>query len=272
MGTPETPVEVRNSTVAMVQPRGNLSKYLNIVRALAVADFRLKYHDSVLGYIWTMLNPMLMFGVYYFVFTVVFPSRIQDYPIFLLIGIFNFAFFQDCTFSAMNSIGNKSGLMKKIYFPRSIIVFASSGTSLLSYLINFVVLLGIIFFLKGIPPLVWLIPVPVICLIIFTIGVSFLLASLYAYFRDMGQIWGVFLLAIFWLSPIVFDVDALPPSISQFVYFNPLTRIFGLFRHYLLYNYFEFRFMAMTVVYSCLTFVMGFVIFTKNESKLPELF
>ncbi|HUL43494.1 MAG TPA: ABC transporter permease [Bacteroidota bacterium] len=266
------PIEAGSSAVAVTRPRSNFSKYLNIVRSLAVADFRLKYHDSVLGYVWTMLNPILMFGVYYFVFTDVFPSRIQNYPIFLLIGIFNYAFFQDCTFSAMNSIGNKSGLMKKIYFPRSIIVFASGGTSVLSYLINFVVLLGIIFSLEGIPRLAWLIPIPVICLLVFTMGVSFLLAALYAYFRDMGQIWGVLLLAIFWLSPIVFDVDALPPSISRYVYFNPLTRIFGLFRHYLLYNYYEFRFMGMTVVYSFLTFIIGFLVFTKNESKLPELF
>src|SRR5512140_3212685 len=117
-------VEARtNGTVAPTpqarRSRGDFSRSLNIARELAVADFRLKYHDSVLGYIWTMLNPVLMFGVYFFVFTKVFPSHIQDYPIFLLIGIFNYAFFQDCTFSAMNSVGNKSGLMKKIFFPRS---------------------------------------------------------------------------------------------------------------------------------------------------------
>jgi ABC-type polysaccharide/polyol phosphate export permease len=110
----------------------NLAKYVNIVRELAVADFRLKYHDSALGYLWSMLNPLLMFGVYYFVFTRVFKSTVQDYPIFLLIGIFNYAFFQDCTFSAMNSLSGKSSLMKKIYFPRAIIVFASSSTCIFS--------------------------------------------------------------------------------------------------------------------------------------------
>src|SRR5258706_10517013 len=80
-----------------------LRKYLNIIRELAVADFRLKYHDSVLGYVWSMLNPMFMFAVYYFVFTKIFKSAVQDYPLFLLIGIVSYAFFQDCTFSAMNA-------------------------------------------------------------------------------------------------------------------------------------------------------------------------
>src|SRR5438093_12912489 len=87
----------------------NLSKYINIVRELAVADFRLKYHDSALGYIWSMLNPMLMFAVYYFVFTRIFKSAIPEYPLFLLSGIISYAFFQDCTFSAMGALSQKSG-------------------------------------------------------------------------------------------------------------------------------------------------------------------
>src|SRR6267378_3584328 len=114
---------------------GNLAKYVNIVRELAVADFRLKYHDSALGYVWSMLNPMFMFAVYYFVFTKIFPSNIQNFPLFLLAGVISYAFFQDCTFSAMNALAGKAGIMKKIYFPRSIIVFASSLTCTLTFLI-----------------------------------------------------------------------------------------------------------------------------------------
>ncbi|MBI1803917.1 MAG: ABC transporter permease [Ignavibacteriae bacterium] len=250
----------------------NLTKYINIVRELAVADFRLKYHDSVLGYIWSMLNPMLMFAIYYFVFTRIFPSTIQYYPIFLLIGILSYAFFQDCTFSAMNSLSAKSGLMKKVYFPKSIIIFSSTSTCVLSYVINTLILLLLVGMLKGFSPLVLLLPIPIACLIIFSAGVAFLLATLYAYFRDMGQIWGVLVLVIFWISPIVFDVDKLPPLVVTAEYFNPLTRIFGLLRHYLLYDYFNLRFLLMTVLYSVATFILGFFVFQRSEKRLPELF
>src|SRR5438552_2055993 len=78
--------------------RNDLRKNINIVRELAIADFRLKYHDSALGYIWSMLNPLLLFAVYYFVFTRIFKSALPHYPVFLLIGIVNYSFFQDCTF------------------------------------------------------------------------------------------------------------------------------------------------------------------------------
>src|SRR5579862_9653212 len=137
-----------------------MPKYINIVRELAVADFRLKYHDSVLGYIWSMLNPLLMFGVYYFVFTKIFPNKIPNFPLFLLVGIVNYTFFQDCTFSGMTSIMAKSGIIKKIYFPRSLIVYAAASTSVISYLINTTVLCVLIFFVHGFTPLALLCFIP----------------------------------------------------------------------------------------------------------------
>ena len=79
-------------------------------------------------------------------------------------------------------------------------------------------------------------------------------------------------MVIFWVSPVVFDVDTLPHSISAIVYFNPLTRIFGLIRHYTIYNYFDLRFLAMTILYSAVTFVIGYLVFRKHEDRLAELF
>jgi ABC-type polysaccharide/polyol phosphate export permease len=82
----------------------------------------------------------------------------------------------------------------------------------------------------------------------------------------------VMTLMIFWVSPVVFNVENLPPSISTIVYFNPLTRIFVLLRHYLLYNYFDMRFLLMTILYSILTFTAGYFVFKKYQDNLPELF
>jgi ABC-type polysaccharide/polyol phosphate export permease len=261
-----------------IRPQGELQRsttarrHINIIRELAIADFRLKYHDSALGYIWSMLNPMFMFGVYYFVFTRIFHSEIPLYPLFLLTGIISYAFFQDCTFSAMNSLSSKSGIMKKIFFPKTIIVFSSSLTCVFSYLINLGVLILLVAVMKGFSPLALLIVVPIFCLFLFSVGVAFLLSTLYAFFRDMGQIWNVLVLVIFWLSPVVFNVETLPEPVSTLVYFNPLTRIFVLMRHYLLYDYFDLRFVTMTVVYSSIFFLSGYFLFRRYEHKFAELF
>jgi len=264
--------EGNNTSSERSLKRIRFSKYLNIVRELAIADFRLKYHDSALGYIWSMLNPMFMFAVYYFVFTKIFTSKIDHYPLFLLVGVISYAFFQDCTFSAMVALSARAGIMKKLYFPRSIIIFAAAYTCTISYLINTAVLFVLVFLMKGFTLLVFLTPIALLCLIIFSVGVAFVLATLYSYFRDMSQIWGVLVLAIFWLTPIVFNADALPAPISTFVYFNPLTRIMGMIRHYLLYNYFDLRFLLMTILYSVVAFAIGFFFFLKHEDKLSELF
>ena len=106
----------------------------------------------------------------------------------------------------------------------------------------------------------------------FSSGMAFLLAALYAHYRDMAQIWNVLSLALFWISSVVFNADLLPARISSLVYFNPLTRVFALMRHYLLYNYFDVRLLFLTILYSVFTFIIGFWIFKRNESKLPELF
>lgn len=255
-----------------VERSSTMRRYVNIVRELAVADFRLKYHDSALGYIWSMLNPMFMFGVYYFVFTHIFHSDIPEYPLFLLTGIISYAFFQDTTFSAMNSLATKSGIMKKIYFPKTIIVFSSALTCIFSYLINLSVLMLLVAISKGFTAMVLLVVIPILCLFLFSLGIAFLLSTLFAFFRDMGQIWNVLVLMIFWLSPVVFNVETLPEPVSTLVYFNPLTRIFVLMRHYLLYNYFDFRFVLLTVIYSSIFFIVGYFLFRKYEHRFAELF
>lgn len=275
MGIPEVTSStnvVKKPTTGSPFKSNNVAKYYNIVREMAITDFRLKYHDSALGYIWTMLNPLLMFGVYYFVFTKIFPSKIPNYPLFLLIGIFTYAFFQDCTFSAMNALAGKAGIMKKIYFPKTIIIIASSSTCTFSFIINLTALIVLIVFVKGISFWVFLLPIAILCMILFSTGIGFFLGAMYAYFRDMAQIWGVVVLVLFWLSPIVFDVETLPEQISTFVYLNPLTRILGLMRHYLLYDFFDLRFLLMTIFYSLLSLLIGYFFFKKHEHKLSELF
>jgi ABC-type polysaccharide/polyol phosphate export permease len=172
----------------------------------------------------------------------------------------------------MNSLSSKSGIMKKIFFPKTIIVFSSSLTCVFSYLINLGVLILLVAVMKGFSPLALLIVVPIFCLFLFSVGVAFLLSTLYAFFRDMGQIWNVLVLVIFWLSPVVFNVETLPEPVSTLVYFNPLTRIFVLMRHYLLYDYFDLRFVTMTVVYSSIFFLSGYFLFRRYEHKFAELF
>lgn len=244
--------------------------YRDIIREFAVADFRLRYHDSVLGYVWFLLSPALMFSIYYLIFTRVIFVRIPDYALYLLLGIIGYNFFKDCTFSAMYSLHSKASIIKKVYFPRYLIVYSSTLTAFFSLFANFCIVLTVCFIIHGVSPLVFLIPIPVICLILFSAGVGFLLTILYVHFRDLGQIWDVLVLAIFWITPVVYNIDALPESTQIIVFLNPLARIFMLFRHYLLYDYFDLRFLLITIGISLLIYVVGFYVFRKYQDQIAE--
>jgi ABC-type polysaccharide/polyol phosphate export permease len=253
-----------------MEPSGSLRKSFDIVREFAIADFRLRYHDSMLGYLWFLLSPALMFGVYYFVFTQVIYINISDYALYLILGIVSYNFFQDCTFSAMYSLAAKSHIIKKIYFPRYLVILASSTTAIFSLLVNLTIILIAVLIARGIPSLLWLIPIPVICLLLFSTGVGFILSALYARFRDLSQIWNVLVLAIFWLTPVVYDVTSLPESTQIIVFLNPLARIFMLFRHYLLYDFYNAQFLLITIGSSLTMFVLGLLAFVKVQDRLAE--
>jgi lipopolysaccharide transport system permease protein len=251
--------------------RSRLIRYRDIIREFAVADFRLRYHNSALGYLWFLLSPLLMFGIYYFVFTEVLYVGIQDYGLYLILGIIGYNFFQDCTFSAMLSLVAKAPIIKKIYFPRHLIIFASSTTGLFSFAVNLAIVSLIVLVIRGFPPLFLLTLIPLVCLLLFSTGVGFLLAILYARFKDINQIWTVLVLAIFWITPVVYNVTALPESTQIIMFLNPLARILMLFRHFLLYDFFDLQFVLITVVASLAVFLLGFLIFRKFQHTLAEL-
>ncbi len=244
--------------------------YKDIVREFAIADFRIRYHDSVLGYVWFLLSPALMFSIYYFVFTRVIHVGIPEYALYLLLGIVSYNFFQDCTFSAMLSMGVKAPIIKKVYFPRYLIVFSSTLTAIFSLLANFCIVLIVCFFVHGVSPFVLLIPIPLICLILFSTGMGFVLAILYVHYHDLAQIWYVLAMALFWATPVVYSVDALPESTQIIVFLNPLARIFMLFRHYLLYDFFDLRFLLITIGSSLLMYIIGFYVFRKYQDEIAE--
>lgn len=260
-----SPMQMRRRTTA-----ARVINSWDIVWELATADFRLRFHDSIVGYFWFLLSPALMFGIYYFVFTEVIFIGIPSYALYLILGIISYNFFQDCTFSAMYSLTAKAQIIKKIYFPRYLIIFASSMTGIFSLLVNLGIVMIVVLIVRGVPALSWLIPLPFLCLLLFSTGVAYLLATLYVRFRDLAQIWNVLVLAIFWLTPVVYSVTALPESTQIIVFLNPLARIFMMFRHYLLYDFFNFQFLIITIASSIAMFIVGFAVFQKQQHKIAE--
>jgi ABC-2 type transport system permease protein len=134
----------------MIDIKNNRYKYFELIRELAITDFKLKYQGSVFGYLWSLVKPLAYFAVLYTVFTKVFHigSDIPHYPIYLLFGVMTFSFWGETTAMAMSSIVYKGDLIRKVYFPRIVLVISSTLTSLITYSLNLLVLM-LFAYLKG---------------------------------------------------------------------------------------------------------------------------
>lgn len=202
--------------------------YYELIRELAVNDFKLKYNNSILGYFWSLLRPLALFGILYLVFSIFLRlgGGVENYQFYLLIGIVIWMFFAEVTLLSMQSIVNKANLVQKIYVPKIIIIIATSLTSLMTFLLNLVVffILMAIFGLNLQYSIIWFI-FYVLELYLLAFGLSLLLATLYVWFRDLAHIWEILLQILFYATPIIYPVSVIPLKYQKIIFLNPIAQI-----------------------------------------------
>ncbi|WP_320670271.1 ABC transporter permease [Patulibacter defluvii] len=207
---------------------GGWSRFWSLTWTVAITEFRLTYFGSALGYLWTLMRPLMMFGVYYVMFTqiVKLGKDIPHYPALLLMNIMLFQFFVEATSTAVQSVVARENLVRKMQFPRMVIPLSVVGTALLNLAVNLVAVF--IFVLANGTPVRWtwlLLPLALIPLIVLTTGVSMLLAAAFVKYRDILPIWGVFSQALFYASPVLYTMERAPDNIRSILEFNPLAGI-----------------------------------------------
>lgn len=250
----------------------NVLNYQHLIKKIAISDFKLRYKNTVLGFFWTLLEPLLMLLVLYVVFTNLMRMRVEHYQLFLLMGIVSWDFLAKGTGMSLNCILGKPGLVKHVYFPREVLVISSCITALMMAMLEFLVFAMFMFFFGVIPGLT-VIYFPIILLIefILILGLSFGLASLNVYYRDIQYIWAVVLQAGFFAAPIIYPMSILPSKIASVIMFNPMTRIIGMFRDSVIYNtQLTIMDMSYAVASALILLVIGYFIFRRFEPRLAE--
>jgi ABC-2 type transport system permease protein len=208
-----------------------------LLRELVKTDFKLRYQGSALGYMWSLLRPLALFLILYIVFArfLKFGGTIPHYPVYLLLGIMLWNYFVEVTSGGVGSIVAKGDLLRKLNFPKYIIVIAGSMSALINLALNFIVL-GIFMVLGGadIGKAVVLLPFILLELFVLSIGLSFLLSALYVKFRDINYIWEVVLQAAFYATPILYPLSLIPTSAAKILMMNPMAQIIQDARHVLI--------------------------------------
>ena len=254
----------------LAERRLSRRQQLDILRELAWSDFRLKYHDSVLGYLWSMLSPLLMFAIFYLVFHHVLGVRVPDYMPYLAVGLVYWTFFQDCTSSGITSLAGKAGLMKAVRVKPLLVLTAAALSTVITLVINTTLLvlgLGLTGRLTWRSPLAL---VPLCGLVLLATGVSFVAALAYSRFRDVAVVWPVLLQALFWLTPVTYRVTPQTP-LWEILHLSPLTRCLSLLRWFLVYDVqASWRFLALSFAACAIVFAAGLLLVRRLQRMIPE--
>lgn len=203
-------------------------RYIDLIRQLAITDFKIKYQGSLIGYAWSLVKPLAMFGVLYLVFTVFvrIGSSLPHYALYLLLGIVLWTYFADATVTSMRAIVDKSEMMRKVYFPRISIILAASISTGITLLLNFVVVLAFMAIGRITPSWNMLLIIPLLIeLYVLCLGIAFVLSALFVKYRDIGHIWEVLLQLLFYASAIIYPLQIVPLKYQKFILLNPITQI-----------------------------------------------
>jgi ABC-2 type transport system permease protein len=210
-------------------------RFLHLTWTLAITDFKLRFFGSVLGYLWQLMRPLLLFGVLYVVFTefVRLGNGVPHYPVVLLTSIVLFTFFVEATAGAVTSVLDRENLVRKIEFPRLVIPLTVVVNAYLNLALNFLAVL-VFMLASGVEPrLSWIqMPFLIAILGVFATGIAMLLSALYVRFRDVKPIWEVFSQMIFYASPVIYPIESIPNvKVQHLLMCNPLAAILEQVRH-----------------------------------------
>ena len=247
----------------------NFKKYSQLLKQLVSRDLKTRYRRSVLGFLWTILNPLGMMIIMTIVFSTVFRQGIENFPVYLMCGQLIFNFFSEASTGAMGAILDNSGLLTKVYVPKYLFPLSRICSSAVNLLFSMVALIIVIIATKF--KLSWtiilmILPITYVC--IFAFGIGLVLATTVVYFRDMRHLYGIIITAWVYLTPIFYPMSMLPENVKRIVSLNPLTKYVEMFRQTIMYG--QVPTLAANVkclIISLTALLIGMVVFKKNQEK-----
>ena len=247
-------------------------QYYELTKTLALTEFKLRYHGSFLGYLWTLIKPLMLFGVLYVVFSILMRFPIENYQVYLLLGIILWNFFAEGTSMGLASLLSKSSLISKVNFPRILVVVASTFSTLITFVLNFLVF--IVFLVWSDIPFsssMLFFPVYVVAEYLIILGVALALSVLFVRFRDISHIWEIVLQLGFWLTPIFYTIEIVPVQYHSIFYLNPMARIIWYSRTIFLSGHVPSLWLnSLIVIFSVIIFGCGFLIFRWLNKNIVE--
>lgn len=248
-----------------------LLRYRDLVRALVVRDLKVRYRRSMIGFLWTMLQPLLTMLVLSMVFSAIFRFDVPNYPVYALAGIMFWNFFSQSVTTSMNSLKGNAHLLTKIPVPKAVFPLATVLAGVINLLFALVPLFAILL-ITGHPirPAVLFVPVAILLVALFTLGAGLLLSPMAVFFYDTIEMISVVMTLLMYMTPIFYPMDIVPEKYLWVVRFNPIRSVLEVFRDPIYFGKIPpLSHLTVAVGVTVLALVIGIVAFRRSSDRIP---
>lgn len=244
-------------------------KYRELLGELVKRDIKIKYRRSILGVLWSILNPLLFMVVMTIIFSTVFKSSIENFPIYFLCGQIIFAFFSESTSMAQTSILGNGALIKKVYIPKYIFPLSKVCSALVNVGFSLIAIIIMMVFLQYTPPVTGLFFfIPIIYIFLFSIGISMLMSAGTVFFRDLIHLYTIFLTILSYFSAVFYPVNIIPEQFQGAIRMNPIYVFIEYFRMLILEGKIpDLGHNLLCLGYCTIALLVGYYAFKKSENK-----
>ena len=247
--------------------------YRGMIANLVKRDLKSRYKGSVLGFLWTFLNPLLQLVVYTIVFSTIMRMGIEDFYLFLFVALVPWLFFSTCLTGGPSVIFSQQDMVKKIYFPREVLPLSFVISQFVNMLFSFVIVfVAVIYRGVTIKPLALLcLPFVMAIEFLLALGITYLVSALAVYFRDLQPILGIVSMAWMYLTPIIYSVEYVPEQFVKLFYLNPMTTITIAYRDILYYGRIpELETLVNAIIMGVVFWIVGHIVFAKLQRHFVE--
>lgn len=255
--------------INMYEKLTNFYKYKSLLSELVRKDIKIKYRRSVLGILWSLLDPLFSMVVLSIVFSTLFSKSIPNYPVYYLAGMLSYGLFRGGSTAAMRSLVRSASIWKTIYVPKYLYVLASVLSNFVTYVISLVVLFAIMLVMH-VPFTIYIIlaSLPILALLMLTVGAGLIMGTLNVFFRDMQHLYDVFTLILMYALPIFYPADIVPESFRFIQVYNPLYHVINCLRDCFLYGQmYSITSLLFAMVSGIVLLLIGFLLLYKYQDK-----
>jgi len=247
--------------------------YKDLILVLTEKEIKVKYKNSFLGYLWSILHPLSLAIVFYFAFKFIMRVKVEHYVLFLISGLFPWQWFSNSVSASSNLLLANNSLIKKVYFPRYFIPLATVLNDAFHFVVSIPIILGFALFYNISPTLEWLYGIPLLIISQFfvTFGFSLFISAINVFFRDMERLVNIGLNILFYLTPVIYSINLIPEKFKFIFLLNPLSGIIEGWHRLFLKGEFDISLYLLSLLQSIIVFIIGFIIFRRLSWKFAEV-